>query len=390
MSPHVLLWRWLQHTLLWLTWWTRRKKWKRNISTAKRKILPQGLRRFAQILGHFVQMREASFPGDLFAEQRTRCLKVVCTTCIQIQQRIRVALLIVFFSWVEIWNQPWVALYAGNSRFCADGSWVERLKFGVNGFSCLPLPCLELFATACSPAAFWILLSLELNAADLGIDSWLGTPKVKQFIKLWKMCLIVDRWNTGHGMSTTDDPSVTGASILQKSPRKTIIRADWFQNEAVVENNCLLRIEMKEITPLKTILLCRSWVLGYPFLRLLEPSLLHTPCKRGQVGHGGTLHPLRSFLDISQPYLYVQYSCNINILPARTLHKMPWLPRFLCRPSGSKALSWQRLRSPCAGFQAQTQRIPTYEFDWLSSHTWKYGIGRIGCRFSTYLAKESK
>ena len=43
---------------------------------------------------------------------------------------------------------------------------------------------------------------------------------------------------------------------------------------------------------------------------------------------------------------------------------MPWLPRFLCRPSGSKALSWQRLRSPCAGFQAQTQRIPTYEFDW--------------------------
>ena len=58
--------------------------------------------RVAQIFGHFVQMREASFPGDLFAEQRTRCLKVVCTTCIQIQQRIRVALLIVFFSWVEI------------------------------------------------------------------------------------------------------------------------------------------------------------------------------------------------------------------------------------------------------------------------------------------------
>lgn len=206
-SPHVLLWRWLQHTLLWLTWWTRRKEWKRNISTAKRKILPQGLRRFAQIFGHFVQMRKASFPGDLFAEQRTRCLKVVCTTCIQIQQRITVALLIVFFSWVEIWNQPWVALYAaGNSRFCADGSWVERLNFGVNGFSRLPLPCLELFATACSPECGLLdpaLFGAKCSRFGLfdvvwfiaGIDSWLGTPKVKQFIKLWKMCLVVHEYN---------------------------------------------------------------------------------------------------------------------------------------------------------------------------------------------------
>ena len=68
-------------------------------------------------------------------------------------------------------------------------------------------------------------------------------------------------------MSTTDDPSVTGASILQKSPRKTIIRADWFQNEAVVENNCLLRIEMKEITPLNYSAMSFMGV-GLPFSKI--------------------------------------------------------------------------------------------------------------------------